>query len=601
MDWNEILWEADDDYLIGLSNKGIVKRAYKDKEESEAKIGAMGEEISVELGGETVTIRYPLGESKCTCPSRSICRHVVLGILVLRENSLKGGGKAEESAASGEQSIPEGKEPSGEETAGKDASVQEESGEKEKKQETASRKEALQREVNGYPLAKLKKAMGTRQLQNFVNLAVAGTRPEIQYSSVITVRLPAREFPEQIVVKLLSPLEYSSCTCHKKELCVHKAAAILWCQLSSEVLTKEGLDMLWGGGEESGDAYDIGRVREAAAQMKAFLEELLATGLSRTSPDVTDYLERLAIISHNTGLARFEGYFRRLADSYDNYFKRKAAFKTQELMGQLTRLYRRVGMLYEAENGNAVHRQAGEFRAEYLPAGNLDLIGITMEYFENQAGYEGETIYFLEEKSGKWYTYTNARPIFYETGKKRGYREKGQAPWGLNLSMEELLRVRIRLTGAKCDARKRLSASQDTRGEVTGEQKLRISELQGWYYRDFGSLYQEHIEKPGKWLKESEELQEGVKLVYVQPESWAKTEFSQTGQQLILPLYDKAGREMIVEVEYSKKDAGTIKYLEKINGKNFSSENPPCFLGKIYLRDGRMRMYPLDVLNGLPE
>ena len=32
-DWKEILREADEDYLIGISNKGIVKRAYKDKEE----------------------------------------------------------------------------------------------------------------------------------------------------------------------------------------------------------------------------------------------------------------------------------------------------------------------------------------------------------------------------------------------------------------------------------------------------------------------------------------------------------------------------------------------------------------------------------------
>ena len=39
-------------------------------------------------------------------------------------------------------------------------------------------------------------------------------------------------------------------------------------------------------------------------------------------PDVLDYLERLAIISHNAGLARFEGYCRALSDSYDRYFKR---------------------------------------------------------------------------------------------------------------------------------------------------------------------------------------------------------------------------------------------------------------------------------------
>lgn len=31
-DWQSVLQEIDDDYLIGISNKGIVKRAYKDME-----------------------------------------------------------------------------------------------------------------------------------------------------------------------------------------------------------------------------------------------------------------------------------------------------------------------------------------------------------------------------------------------------------------------------------------------------------------------------------------------------------------------------------------------------------------------------------------
>ena len=88
-DWKDRLAEVDDDYLIGLSNKGIVKRAYKDKGEVAAQVQSTGEEASVAVGEETVTVRYPLGESKCTCPSRSICRHVVQAILVLKESCLK--------------------------------------------------------------------------------------------------------------------------------------------------------------------------------------------------------------------------------------------------------------------------------------------------------------------------------------------------------------------------------------------------------------------------------------------------------------------------------------------------------------------------------
>ncbi len=655
MDWKDRLEDVDDDYLIGLSNKGIVKRAYKDKEEVKAEIGDVGEEASVKVGTETVTVRFPLGESKCTCPSRSMCRHVVQAILVLRESCMKEGsgvpeggaqdggthqggglsgdgdaagngnaGQEEGVAASGSagqgmdgagngntaqsgdtagtgKAVPAG-EASSPEAALLPEVLETESGPapKDSAQGGESRMEAaprtakaenLGREVNAYSLTALKKILGTRQLQNFVNLAKASIKPAIRYASVITVELPLQEFGEKTVVKLLSPLEYSSCTCHKKELCVHKAAAILWCQLESGVLTKDGLDMLWNTGENGdGPVYDMDKVRDAAGQMKTFLEELLATGLSRTSPDALDYLERLAIISHNAGLARFEGYFRALSDSYDRYFKRKAAFKTEELMAQTARLYRRVSLLMQAKDGSEVLRQAGEFRADYLPAGNLDLIGITMERFQTPTGYEGETIYFLEETSKKWYTYTNARPMFYEPGKRRGRMEKSQAPWGVNLSLEELLKVRIHLTGAKCDPRRRLSSSQETKGEVTGTRRLELSDLEGWFYEDFEKLYREQVGKPGKWLMDQEEAGEGMNLVCVQPESCAKAEFSRTGQQLSVPIYDKAGREMLVEVEYSKRESGTIKYLERIVEKK-----TPCFLGKLYLLEGRMRMYPVDV------
>ena len=87
-DWNTYLAEADDDYLVGIANKGLLKRAYKDKEENNYQVLSIEDEAKVNVGSETVFIRMPLGESRCSCPSRSICRHIILGILALREQVL---------------------------------------------------------------------------------------------------------------------------------------------------------------------------------------------------------------------------------------------------------------------------------------------------------------------------------------------------------------------------------------------------------------------------------------------------------------------------------------------------------------------------------
>lgn len=574
-DWKKILADVDDEYLIGLANKGIVKRAYKDKEEGSAEVLSIGEEVAVKVGEETVTLRVPLGESKCSCPSRSICRHVVMGILVLKEQTV-GDGAA---FAAKKEDLEQGeREPQ------KPAQIEE----GEEKKGNSGMQQQLMNEITAYPLPSIKKVMGTRHLQSLVNQVRSGFRPQIQYSSVITVQLPEQD----MTVKLLSPLEYSSCTCHRKEFCVHKAAAVLWCQLDAKLVTEEMLESVLV--QDTG--YDIEQIKEAASQMKAFLEELLDTGLSRTSPDVLDYLERLAIISHNAGLARYEGYFRTLFDSYGKYLKRVASFQTQELMEQITRLYKRVSLLLKIEDNSTIAKYAGEFKAEYVPVGSLDLIGIAMEHFESQTGYAGETIYFLEVRTRKWYTYTVARPIFYDVKGKRRNPEKAQAPWGLSVSLEELPGLRLHITGAKCDGRGRLSSSQETKGEVVGDrksQKLTREEIAGWYYQDFGKLFLEQIGKGREvWLKEQEEAsQERMNLVFVQPKFCKKAVFSDTQQELTMVLFDEAEKEVVIEVKYSKEESWGIRYLERI-----TEDKPPCFLGKVYLRDGRIRMYPVAIL-----
>ena len=79
-----------------MANKGIVKRAYKDMAAGDYKVISVDGEVEVSVGGEKVLIRQPLGESSCSCPSRTICRHVVLGILALKKFVAESGTEQEE-------------------------------------------------------------------------------------------------------------------------------------------------------------------------------------------------------------------------------------------------------------------------------------------------------------------------------------------------------------------------------------------------------------------------------------------------------------------------------------------------------------------------
>jgi len=563
VDWKTQLAETEDEYLIGLANKGIVKRAYKDKETAAVKITKMADEAVLQVDEETVTLCLPLGKSKCTCPSRSICRHIILGILALKETVLA------------------------------DLSESADTKETDSSSESSPQKQ-LQDEILSCPEKMLYKAMGARRLTSFLNKVKENIRPETEESSVLTMHLPG----ENITVKLLYPLEYSSCTCHKKELCPHKAEAILWYKLKAGALSLKELEE----SQQKESPISPEQVKDTAAQIKAYLEELMATGLSRISSDVIDSLERFAIISHNAGLADFERSFRTLGTLYQSYLKRQASFQAADLMKKLTKLYQKAVTLLDAEDISTLTRETGEFQAEYLPAGDLELIGITMEHFKDAAGYEGDTVYFLETGSNQWYTYTVARPVFYDQKKKWGRAQKSEAPWGLTCSLENLILLKIRLSNAKCDARRRLSSSKETKGEILSNSRPDPEAVPGWYYEDFRKLFSEQITGqmplPANFVSqdqkdtqpEPEKSAWGRDLVFIRPAFCEKAVFSDTGQSLSMSLYDRKKREIILELAYSKEDAESIRYLEKIQ-----EDKPPCFIGKIYLRDGRIRLLPLDV------
>ncbi|MDE5893472.1 MAG: hypothetical protein K2H45_11180, partial [Acetatifactor sp.] len=253
---------------------------------------------------------------------------------------------------------------------------------------------------------------------------------------------------------------------------------------------------------------------------------------------------------------------------------------------------------------------AGEFRSEYLPVGDLELTGITMEHFVSDSGYEGDTVYFLEISTGTWYTYTNARPTFYEGKKRRGYQEKAPAPWGVSLPLEGLASVRLQLRGAKCDAGGRLSSSQETRGEILGKSELTAAKLEGWYYQEYNRLFAEQIPGPGKEQRfgknAGQQAGDGTassgsnaridrsgypRLVFVQAAKFEQGKFNGITQKLELPIWDEAGRKVLVELPYTKRDEASIRYLERLKKKQ-----QPCFLGRVYLQGSQICLYPVDLL-----
>lgn len=326
---------------------------------------------------------------------------------------------------------------------------------------------ALKEELLAVPLERLTRACGVRAYRAFVTQLEAGRRPVMEQGSTITVRFPW----DDTVVKLLHPLEYSACSCHSRGLCAHKAQAILAFQLEAGAVTWEKLRA----GTEKEAEWDFEVLCGAARTIKEEIGLQLKTGLSRLSPDAGETMERLAVISHGAGLDDFETAFRSAASEYDQYFWQAGGLSGGETDETASvSLPPGLPRLEQAKEADEVSALAGVFREEYLPAPRLHLTAVGLRHFHSKSGYEGDRYYFLETEQKRWYTWTDARPTYYEGVRRRPVEsaQNSQAPWGLNCSREKMMELEFYLIQARATQEGRLSVSRDTGSEIVGKRDL---------------------------------------------------------------------------------------------------------------------------------
>ncbi len=551
--------QVDDDYLAGLSNKGIVKRAYKDLNQEQPTAVWQEDEVKVTLREETCVIRVPLGKSSCSCPSRSICRHVVTAILWLQKEL----GKREISL----------------DCKKTDAKTNE--------PEITDEQLGIFEELLTIPLEHLKRICKGSRLKWFVAHMKAGDVVQTETQSVVTVQFPW----EKAAVKLLEPLEYSSCTCRSVELCVHKAQALLAFQIHRGRILLEDLEEI---PEEDGPVHEE-QMKKAGEMVRKEVADQLCTGLSRQSPEAKETMERLAVICHRAGLADFEGQLREIGSLYQQYFNRSAVFRGEELLGKLLSLYEQANRVKTAKNKKELRALAGVFRDSYQLVGRLQLMSIGRRFFSSKTGYEGDIYYFLETKQKQWYTWTDVRPVFYEGVRKRQAAavEKSSAPWGLPCNREQLMEMEFLLKGAKVAGGGRLSVSQETKGDVLGVRRFEPEVIGDLVYWDYGKLLQDMF---GYERGTRQTGRRRERLALVGAVGWEQTEFDEINQRFFWSILDGMGRKLFISLKNTKEDGAVIKRLERLAERLKKNSHPSMvFFGSVYLEDGQLCLYPIEI------
>ena len=529
---------ADEEYLTALSNKGTVNRAKKDLAAARPVVQRTGEaSVTLSLGDTVCTIAAPLGSSTCSCPSSAMCRHRLTAILWLKEE------------ASREAAPPAAPSPE------------------------AGPAEDLTALLAAFPTDQLVRQLGERRVSALVQREADGEGAAIREGSAVTVELPW----VPATVRFIVPLAHSSCTCHSRSFCVHRAEALLTWQLRRGAVTPEAL--LAASRAASGSE---GSRREICALVQEALADWMRTGLSRLPPSARDTAERLAGLSHVGGLPALERCLRRLHGELQGYFAHSAAFRTEGLLRRMSEAWRLSDALRRAGDREAA-ALAGVFRDEYRAAGDLQLYLLGLRAVDLPSGYAGTVYYFWDIRKHRFYAYRDLRPTFYE-GRRRPERAETTV-WELPGTLRQAWNCRVNLSGARLSGEGNLSATAQCRGTLLQKCPPGTVLPPSAVMEDFSSLLPRS--RPGR-----DELR---RLALLRPARGERQAYNQVEQRFTLRLLDGAGRDIWLTVRYRERSQAVVEALEKLTDQ--WEQNPnlrPVFFGALYREGGRLCLYPIE-------
>ena len=81
---------ANEAFLVTLANKGLYKRALKDLETTgQVELTVADVHLQVQLDEITVSLNPNISQSSCSCPSKTVCKHILMGILIAADYAAK--------------------------------------------------------------------------------------------------------------------------------------------------------------------------------------------------------------------------------------------------------------------------------------------------------------------------------------------------------------------------------------------------------------------------------------------------------------------------------------------------------------------------------
>lgn len=500
-----------EDYLIRYANKGLYNRALKEIEKgATAQYVFEADEVTCTLGDGTVcTLTDSIERFACACPSDKICKHVLIGILYYARQIA---GEVNE-AEPGAESRTLGEEDVGAEQAGDSRPVAAKGPHvSDLEQPVGQNARALRSGTSDSPVdggssaANMRRASGADSRDPAADWPDGMPKPDFAW-------LCERDIRELIAPFAASKVEEAAFRLRYREELTVSEGSLLVVRLNRsgvEVAFTEAADVsraLCAVPGADGEMYKLeallryrtslglrdedalaGQLSPVSAPLELLQEfrdsigTLLGGGLARLPRSFAARFELLAIAARSGGLPNLEREARGIHGELELFFARHVRFSVRALLGRLSRAALMLEALERDIGPARKARLAGRFRSRYYTVPRLDLYGLGAEPWETRSGYRGITYYFCCAEDGGVYTYTQARPAYYEGAEfdyARHYRER--TPWKPDLTLRTASASMLSMRSAKVSEEGRLSSG--------GSPAVTVLERPPAEAFDFGSLF----------------------------------------------------------------------------------------------------------------
>ncbi|MBT8720814.1 SWIM zinc finger family protein [Brachyspira hyodysenteriae] len=432
---NNLKQYINENFLLTLTNKGIYNRSVKDIdniinnspekihiEEAEDKIKVTidtGEKIEVILNDED------LKSSKCSCPSKDICKHIIMSLLYIEHLDTEN--KENESNT---------------DTAENNTEI-------EIKEENNTFDE-----VKNISYDEIKKLSTKKNFEYALDRLDDNIEADIEEKAMLEINIPEENviiyFPKKDSIKK------AVCSCKDSSLCAHKIIAILKYKQMYNSLEEI---------KEDDKEIDENILKFS----KEFIENIFEKGLYSCSEKDFDIAEQLSVKLQVKEMPELAKMFRSISESIDSMINKHASFNKLFTFAILSRLYNTIKVIEKAKQDNdnkTVKLLTGEIRSKYINRKNAELVGLGSYPWISSTGYLGASAYLYNLNTKKLSFFSYVIPTFYDNSKisyddvRSNYRKK--IHFENNISIEEISKYKLKFINYKVNNEERISSSKFT-------------------------------------------------------------------------------------------------------------------------------------------